>query len=121
MDMATSDLKWFAHTNLHQYKGEYVVIADKKVFAHGLNLKEMIATFRKKYPSNDEQVYSDQAAAVTGKIVVTNCTGIVVPIVDIPKPPDYSPSADCITTSSVPSIKLRLYFIAAMLPWRKDV
>ena len=48
--MATSDLKWFVHTDLHRYKGEYVIIADKQVFAHGLNLKEMVATFRKKYP-----------------------------------------------------------------------
>lgn len=48
--MVTSDLQWFAKTNLHQYKGEYVIISDKHIFAHGLNLKEMVATFRKKYP-----------------------------------------------------------------------
>ncbi len=48
--MTTSDLRWFASMDLHQYKGEYVILADKQVFAHGLNLKEMITTFRKKYP-----------------------------------------------------------------------
>lgn len=48
--MTTSYLKWFSSTNLHQYKGEYVIISDKQIFAHGLNLKEMVATFRKKYP-----------------------------------------------------------------------
>ncbi len=48
--MTHSGLQWFTRTDLHQYKGEYVLIFDNQIFAHGFNLKGMVATFRKKYP-----------------------------------------------------------------------
>lgn len=48
--MVDADMKWFVHEPLAQYKGEYVVISDKKVVLHGHDLKDMVTEFRKKYP-----------------------------------------------------------------------
>lgn len=54
--MPQSDLKWFAKAELNKYRGEYVIILNRQVVLHGLNLKEMLAEFRKKYPHETPQV-----------------------------------------------------------------
>ncbi len=54
--MTSTDLQWFAKTNLHQYKGEYVIISNQHVVSHGNNLKELVASFRKQFPQKIPQI-----------------------------------------------------------------
>jgi len=54
--MTSTDLQWFSHTNLDQYRGQYVIIADQHVVFHGNNLKELVTSFRKQFPQQIPQI-----------------------------------------------------------------
>ncbi len=48
--MTESNIQWFAKADWSKYKGEYVIISERQVLMHGHRLKQMVDTFRKKYP-----------------------------------------------------------------------
>lgn len=54
--MTTSDLQWFSKADLRQYKGEYVIIVNKQVVMHGTQLKQLVLSFRKRYPGLVPQI-----------------------------------------------------------------
>ena len=54
--MTSTDLQWFAKADLHQYSGQYIIIADKQVVLHGNNLKELVTSFRKQFPQQIPQI-----------------------------------------------------------------
>ena len=49
--MPSKDFKWFATANCSKYKGEYVVILNKRIIAHGPNAKIAYKKALKKYPN----------------------------------------------------------------------
>ena len=50
--MPSKDFKWFSSANFSKYKGEYIVILNKKVIAHGLNAKIAYKKALKKFPNS---------------------------------------------------------------------
>ena len=48
--------KYYMKTDLRDYIGEWVAICNKKVVAHGKNLKRVMSSAKKKYPKKEPLV-----------------------------------------------------------------
>ena len=45
--------EWLITTNLSQYQGEWVIIANESVIAHGQNLNKLYTKVDKKFPNEE--------------------------------------------------------------------
>lgn len=48
--MPSKDDGWFLKTDTSRYKGEYVIILEQKIVAHGKNAKTLLEKVSKKFP-----------------------------------------------------------------------
>ena len=48
--MSSRDYDWFVKADMTRYKGNYVIIRERKVVFSGKNLSQPIAKFRSRYP-----------------------------------------------------------------------
>ena len=56
MKAGSRDFQWYVNADLHQYRGEYVVILDEHVVYHGPNLAKLLQEFRRHYPKQVPKV-----------------------------------------------------------------
>ncbi len=48
--MVSRDYNWFVKADMAKYKGNYVIIKDRRVVLSGKNLPRLIAKFHSRYP-----------------------------------------------------------------------
>ncbi len=48
--LVSRDYDWFVKADMTKYRGNYVIIKDRKVVLSGKNLPRLIARFHRRYP-----------------------------------------------------------------------